>query len=309
MRSCESTLSSGIRSKLASRTTSFSDAHSFTEMNSFGGRIQKLQDLSSRTDSSLIQHLISEIKSKKNRVHEKRMEIADIEKQLIGIDEKEISLSKARFERAIKEISKLEIALQKITFDLEKKKAEIQELQKSLNKITEKKGSKDTGRRTYYDQLMEIFSSGLSTYRDRLKHHVEKEASSLFKEFTSDKDYDRLKINQNYGLTIVHKDDSEIPVRSAGFEHIVALSLMGSLQRNAPLCGGTNFYDSPMGRLDRVHKVNVTKGLPSMSEQVALLVYEDEISQKDVETILGTKLLKRYHLKRISARHTIIEEK
>ena len=305
---CESTLSSDVRSKLSSRSTSFSDAHSFTEMNSFGGRIQKLQDLSSRTDSSLIQHLISEIKSKKNRVHEKRMEIADIEKQLIGIDEKEISLSKARFERAIKEISKLEIALQKITFDLEKKKAEIQELQKSLNKITEKKGSKDTIRRTYYDQLLEIFSSGLSTYRDRLKHHVEKEASNLFKEFTSDKDYDRLKINQNYGLTIVHKDDSEIPVRSAGFEHIVALSLMGSLQRNAPLRGPI-FMDSPMGRLDRVHKVNVTKGLPNMSEQVALLVYEDEISQKDVETILGTKLLKRYHLKRISARHTIIEEK
>ncbi|MBK9322423.1 MAG: AAA family ATPase [Bdellovibrionaceae bacterium] len=276
---CESNLSADVRSKLSTRATSFGEAHSFTEMNSFGGRIQKLQDLSNRTDSSLIQHLLNEIKSKKNRVYERRMEISDIEKQLIGIDEKEISLSKARFERAIKEISKLEITLQKITADLEKKKAEIQELQKSLSKITEKKGSKDTLRRTYYDQLMEIFSSGLSTYRDRLKHHVEKEASLLFKEFTSDTDYDRLKINQNYGLTIVHRDDSEIPVRSAGFEHIVALSLMGSLQKNAPLQGPI-FMDSPMGRLDRVHKVNVTKGLPNMSEQVALLVYEEEISQK-----------------------------
>ncbi len=273
-----------------------------------GGRIQKLQDIISKSDTNFVQHLIEQIRLKKNRIHEKEIEIIDLEKQLIGIDEKEISSSKIRFERVIKEISNLELQLSKIQTDLATKRVEIQEYQKSLGKVSEKSSSKDTLRRSFYDQLLQVFGSGLDMYRDRLRHHVEKESTALFRGFSSDKDYEKLKINQNYGLTIVHHDGTEIPVRSAGFEHIVALSLMGSLQKNAPLRGPI-FMDSPMGRLDRAHKVNVTKGLPLMSTQVALLVYEDEISQDDVVEILGSKLLKRYHLKRISARHTIIEEK
>jgi hypothetical protein len=53
----------------------------------------------------------------------------------------------------------------------------------------------------------------------------------------------------------------------------------------------------------------VTKGLPTLSGQVALLVYEDEISQDEVQKILGSKLLKRYYLRKVTSRYTMIEEK
>ncbi len=81
---------------------------------------------------------------------------------------------------------------------------------------------------------------------------VEKDATNLFKRLISEPDYAGLNINESYGLTIMHKDKQAIPVRSAGAEHIVALSLMGALQKNAPLRGPI-IMDSPFGRLDEIH--------------------------------------------------------
>ena len=75
---------------------------------------------------------------------------------------------------------------------------------------------------------------------------VEADATELFLQLTTEPEYTGLRINESYGLTILHQDGSEIPVRSAGAEHVVALSLVGALQRNAPLQGPI-FIDSPFG--------------------------------------------------------------
>lgn len=114
------------------------------------------------------------------------------------------------------------------------------------------------------------------------------------------------RFNDSYGLTIVHQDGSEIPVRSAGAEHIVALSLMGALQRNAPLRGPI-VMDSPFGRLDDVHTTKVIQALPSMADQVLLLVYESELDPTEARNQLKGKLRKEYKITRRSARHSEIE--
>ena len=110
----------------------------------------------------------------------------------------------------------------------------------------------------------------------------------------------------SYGLTIVHEDGSAIPVRSAGAEHIVALSLMGALQRNAPLRGPI-VMDSPFGRLDDKHTAKVVQALPKMADQVMLLVYESELDPKQARNQLEGKLRKEYRITRRSARHSELE--
>jgi hypothetical protein len=92
-------------------------------------------------------------------------------------------------------------------------------------------------------------------------------------------------------------------VRSAGAEHVVALSLVGALQNNAPLRGPI-IIDSPFGRLDAIHTSKTVAALPGMARQVVVLVYEDELSPIRARQGLKGQLKAEWMLERVSARHT-----
>lgn len=156
-------------------------------------------------------------------------------------------------------------------------------------------------------KINNIFDESKTKYRDELKRKVEADASSIFIHLTGDKDYVGLQINDNYGLSIVHRSGRTVPGRSSGYEHIVALSLIGALHKNAPLQGPI-IIDSPFGRLDPTNKANIVRSLPTMAEQTILLAYTGEIDAQVARGELGNNLLKEYKLERISSMHTVIHE-
>lgn len=156
------------------------------------------------------------------------------------------------------------------------------------------------------DHLYDIFDKGIAAYRDKLRKDVESDATDLFLKIRNDEDYVRLEINDNYGLSIVHKSGTKVPFRSAGYEHIVALSLIGALHQNAPLSGPI-IMDSPFGRLDPDHKKKIASALPTMSNEVILLAYTSEIDEQDARERLGSSLNHEYRLARYSAFNTQIE--
>lgn len=156
------------------------------------------------------------------------------------------------------------------------------------------------------EKIHAIFEEGIGAYRDKLRGDVEKDATDLFVHISNDPDYEKLVINENYGLFMVHKTGEVVPLRSAGFEHVVALSLIGALHKNAPLRGPV-IMDSPFGRLDPTHKANITKALPSLSEQIVLLAYTHEIDEQGARATLGASLKKEYRLTRQTSFHTRIE--
>ena len=154
--------------------------------------------------------------------------------------------------------------------------------------------------------MYDIFSLGVDTYSRRLKENVERDATELFVQIANDKDYVGLRINDNYGLNIVLRDGTVVPGRSAGYEHVVALSLIGALHKNAPLQGPI-IMDSPFGRLDPTHKRNIVGALPGMANQVFLLVYTNEIDEQLTRESLGSALVSEKHLVRDTAMHTRVE--
>lgn len=156
------------------------------------------------------------------------------------------------------------------------------------------------------DDIYSIFDEGIDTYSRRLKENVERDATDLFTRIANDKAYVGLKINDNYGLNIVLQDGTVVPGRSAGYEHVVALSLIGALHKNAPLQGPI-IMDSPFGRLDPTHKRNIVSVLPSMANQVMLLVYTDEIDEQLTRESLGNALISEKRLTRVTSMHTKIE--
>lgn len=154
--------------------------------------------------------------------------------------------------------------------------------------------------------LNKLFEDGIAAYRDKLKKEVEKDATEIFRKISSDREYVGLIINDNYGLSIKHASGTTIPFRSAGYEHIVALSLIGALHKNAPLRGPI-IMDSPFGRLDPTHKKRIITALPSMSDQIILLAYTDEIDSQTAREVLGHSLKKEYRLTKHNSFYTEIE--
>ena len=153
-----------------------------------------------------------------------------------------------------------------------------------------------------------VFDDAVNRYKGALRNRVQDSATTLFRQMTTEKeDYASLAINDHYGLTIVHTDGRTEDSRSAGAEQIVALALMGALQANAPLRGPI-VMDTPFGRLDPQHTANVVTALPTMAEQVIILVQEGEIDRATVRDLLRGHLVQEYQLDKQTARRTLVME-
>jgi len=232
--------------------------------------------------------------------------VEEIQEQTKDLDESAIRKLSSDYERIVQELAILDSGIQAEAKKVQEVDDDIRRVQEKLDRIGGVGLAKERLRRETCESLLQLFDQAVGEYRDQLRTKVEADATSLFLRLTTEVDYAKLSINENYGLTIVHRDGSAIPVRSAGAEHIVALSLMGALQRNAPLRGPI-IMDSPFGRLDQGHTTRVVRTLPSMADQVLLLVYEAELEPRLARNELKAQLLREYRLARKSARHSQIE--
>lgn len=240
-----------------------------------------------------------------NERYARQAEIDEIEKSLSGDAEDELRSLRSDYDAVVREIVVLEEGVRVARDELARKSVFRDKLQRNLDKQASGQLDLIRARRDVAGRLYELFDAAVDEYRDQLRHRVEADASKFFLSMTTEPDYAGLQINDSYGLTIVHKDGELIPVRSAGAEHVVALSLVAALQNNAPLRGPI-FIDSPFGRLDRGHRERIVAALPGMADQVALLVYEDEMPPDRARAALKTDLLAEWKLERRSARHTEI---
>lgn len=206
--------------------------------------------------------------------------------------------------QCLKKIENLRDGIQAIKGKLKGIESALATLGDKLNRVSTDSDMLLAGKKVAFcEQIHDIFENGIAAYRDKLKNDVQRDATELFVGISNDPDYVRLQINENYGLSMAHISGETVPLRSAGFEYVVALSLIGALHKNAPLRGPI-IMDSPFGRLDPDHKRNITKSLPKMSEQIVLLAYTHEIDEQQARETLAGDLKKEYRLSAPSHRET-----
>jgi len=155
--------------------------------------------------------------------------------------------------------------------------------------------------------LAAMFEEAVGAYSDKLKEDVQETASKLFRNMRAEPDFAKLTINNQYGLRILDSGGNLVEDRSAGYEHLVALSLIGALQECSPITGPV-IMDSPFGRLDPAHVQAVVGQLNVLGDQVFLLVHEGEIDRDAARKQLRGRLLAEYELQRVSAYNTTIRE-
>ncbi|MGW7616949.1 AAA family ATPase [Streptomyces antimycoticus] len=158
------------------------------------------------------------------------------------------------------------------------------------------------------EALAELYQKAIVIYRDQLKESIQEKATELFQSMRSESDYVKLAINESYGLRILDRSGTPVKHRSAGYEHLVALSLLGGLQASSPISGPL-VMDSPFGRLDEHHVDGVVANLDKLSSQVFLLVHERELPRETARELLRGRMLAEFELSRgASAHETNIQE-
>jgi len=271
-------------------------------------RIDALDRQLSRSNPEALRLLWSNLETLGNEIYSKKAEMNEINRQLTGDEEDELRGLRRDYDSVHGQIIALDGGLRASNEKLIENSAFRDKIQRKLDSLAGGQMEAERQRRELAQRLHELFKSSVDVYREDLRRRIEDDASAFFRSMTTEPDYAGLRINEHYGLTIVHRDGSPIPIRSAGAEHVVALSLVAALQNNAPLRGPI-FIDSPFGRLDGGHRERIVATLPDMADQVMLLVYEEEMPPTRARAALKEKLRAEWVLERESARHTRIKKR
>ncbi|MGH8645011.1 MAG: AAA family ATPase [Gammaproteobacteria bacterium] len=266
-------------------------------------KLGALEQHSSTARQAVLRLLWDDVEDLAIDLSTKQSDRDELDKQLQNVDEEGLRRTKVEYENAIRQIATLEEGVAGTRKRIDEINSDAEQIQRRIDKLAKGNLQGERRRRETYSNLHKLFDAAVSAYRDQLRKRVEADATKHFRSLTTEPDYAGLRINDSYGLTIVHQDGSSVPVRSAGAEHVVALCLMGALQNNAPLRGPI-VIDSPFGRLDSGHTRNIVRALPDIAKQVVLLVYDDELPPAIARTELRGKLRGEWRMERRSAKHT-----
>lgn len=281
------------------------DAASQRELAGVRRRLDALQAQLDAANPEALRLMWQGYEDLQNQAYALKGEIEEIGRKLGGDLEAELRGLSRDYDTVVREIVATEEGITSTQAKLADNAVYRENIQKRLEKLAGGQMEAERRRRDLASQVHALFEAAVDAYRVKLREVVEADASNFFLKMTTEPDYAGLRINDSYGLTILHKDGTVIPIRSAGAEHVVALSLVAALQNNAPLRGPI-FIDSPFGRLDGGHRNNVVSALPDMADQVVLLVYEDELPAAEARSMLKEQLRAEWVLNRESARHTRI---
>lgn len=307
---CQQTLTESARKRLETTLQQLRDNAAGPDpterLNELTVHLAALRKVELTDQKTVVEETITKIEDLLIEKNTKQGKLQEITEDVKGIPEAEVRRLYADFAKTASEIILAEQGLDHERSVLQFVNGNIDGLQDQIKKKGSSTSAKERRRCELCKSLHDLFSEGVALYRDQLRDHVEKDASDLFMQLTTEPEYAGLRINDNYGLSILHQDGTLMPVPSSGEEHLVALSLIGALQKNAPLSGPI-LMDSPFGRLDPRHKPKVVEALPGMADQVVLMVHEDELSPAVARKQLQGKLRAERVLTRRTARHSEIE--
>ncbi len=266
-------------------------------------RIRELEEMLSIYDVSDATSKRSDIFRNQKSVHEYQNTVSSLKSRLETIadeledaDDMEISaLSKQqRNQQSI--LDTANGSINQSHREVEQLTAEIKDLSKKLTEIGGKASTNLSKTITTIGDITNVLDAAKAGYRDDQKQLIAAHATKLFKQVSQDTDYDHLQITSTYGLEIVHKDGEVESGRSSGYEHIIALCLVGALQKLAAV-NGPVVMDTPFGRLDYKHGDKVIRMLPDLASQVLLLVTDREMKPGTIgdylkdEDIIAQKII------------------
>lgn len=302
---CEQDIADAKRTNIASELGGLqADLEKFqddiTARTSIIERISRLSRIKTSSASDKIPRIDSEVREISLRMTEIDNEMEELERQLKSHDTAEIARKRSLRDGYVKQLGSLENNIKDRRSAIEENERKQEQLTRYIELNADVREQKSSKLVHAYTELKKVFSESINALRDNLRESVEKLATESFSQLTTEPTYKGLRINENYGLTIVDREDREVAQRSAGAEQIVALSLIDGLNRTARKTGPI-IMDTPLGRLDLKHRKKVLEYIPNMAEQVILLVHEGEIRKDEIVDSLKMRIGGMYNIERVSS--------
>lgn len=225
--------------------------------------------------------------------------VDELEAELFGQDPDEV----VRMRQRLGAVGRDEVKGQLEIEDREKKLAEadtqIQALTHRMNARAGQQSTRAAQLSKLIGALHGVFNASIDQLRTNLRATVEKHATEAFLRMSTQKSYQGLSINANYGLTILGPSGESVPLRSAGAEQVVALSLIDGLSR-ANRAPGPVVMDTPFGRLDTKHRQNILSYLPDSARQFVLFVHDGELGEGAALDALAHRIGGKYEIQEVS---------
>ena len=230
-------------------------------------------------------------------------EVAEIEDALRSHDVARIAELQRKKDGLVELRARIKVGIEGKQKTLDEKQATLERLSKLMGDAPTARHQTSTRTVEVYEQLAAVFEKSVDKLRERLRTRVETHATEAFAELTNEPTYTGLRINDQYGLSIIDKHHEPFPIRSAGAEQVVAMSLLSALNKSADRPGPV-VIDTPFGRLDPHHRLNILSYLPTMSNQVVLLVHEGEVPKDGGLDPIADRIGAVYDIERVTSDHS-----
>ena len=308
---CEQVLSEERRSQIGKAL-----GKAEAELQSMDDSSAALQDVSGQLDAlskirgvnakDRIRQAEKDLQGYQVRLTQVENEIEQLRDEIAGYDTAGIARKRVLHSEKIKEEARLQADIQYQNVQRKKLVDEFAVSQKAIEGWTKDRTQRSTIKVSLCSDLEKVFSQSIEQLRDKLRKRVEALANDAFKQMTTQKSYQGLEINDNYGLQIIDTSGRYVAVRSAGAEQIVALSLIDGLNRTGRSAGPV-IMDTPFGRLDLNHRDNILTYLPSVTSQFVLLVHSGEIRKETDLAFIAERVGAVYEIKEISSTQSRLE--
>lgn len=231
-----------------------------------------------------ISDAVSELESLKT-------ELRDISAKLEGINLDEIS--NLEIARSKLEQNKVQLKIDIGMLDEKIKRADRtidrldKDLQKELNKHKKLQTQKD--KLKFADEAYELLLNVKKNLVNDIRKTIQQKTQDYFLSLIWKKDtYSKIKIDENYNLSVINKVGSEcLGSLSAGERQVLALSFLAALREvsgfNAPI-----MIDTPLGRISKEPKENIAELLPEFlkESQVTMFMTDEEYTSTVREKLL-----------------------
>ena len=178
-----------------------------------------------------------------------------------------------------------------------------------MNDIAKRSGISPRNQVAYnaYSYLAALFSFGKVRYTLAVKDAVQRHASETFMDIISDKKYQGLRINENYGVDLV-MDNGEIdPVPSTGQGKVSTISLVSGLIKTV-MPEGFVLMDTPFVSLDSGHREQVCKWAAESGLYVSLFMHSGEFDRDQLMGFFENRIARIFHIKQIDNNESTINE-
>jgi DNA sulfur modification protein DndD len=233
-------------------------------------------------------------------------EIETNKDNLNGHDHNEIINKRKERDWFVKEQERIKGKIKEAETEISKIDAEISVENTKIKNDSSQKGTSLSKKVELLENLIKVFDNSKSRLRDKFKCEVEKNATQTFLKLSTQDAYQGLAINENYGLSIIDSQGQNVPLRSAGAEQVVALSLIDGLSK-ARRSRGPIVMDTPFGRLDTKHRKNILKFLPDSANQLVLFVHDGEIRGDEDLMPINSRISARYKIVEVNQFHSRLE--